>query len=222
MTKRSKYKEKKVQQDEVATVRYRPRTAAQGRYLDAIDSSFITFGLGPAGTGKTFCAVAYATRQLVESKISRIVVTRPTVEVGESLGFLPGELEDKYNPYIEPIRDILEELIGYSYVEYLLKHKRIVASPLGFMRGKTFNDSIVLLDEAQNTNPEQMKMFLTRMGRNSKLIINGDEDQSDIRGLNGLTDATRRLKDLAGVSYATFERSDIVRHDLIQAILDRY
>ncbi|MDR0780424.1 MAG: PhoH family protein [Pseudomonadales bacterium] len=199
------------------------RTPAQQRYIDAIKHHCLTFGIGPAGTGKSYCAGALAAEALESGRIERIILTRPAVEAGENLGFLPGELQDKYAVYIEAFRDILNERLGPGVVDYCLRHGRIVGAPLAYMRGKTFNDNtFVILDEAQNTTPTQIKMFLTRIGENAKVVINGDIRQSDIRGPNGLADALDRLCGLPGVHIHTFERDDIVRSGLVRHILDRY
>lgn len=199
------------------------RTPAQQHYINAIKTNPLTFGIGPAGTGKSYCAGALAAEALESGRIERIILTRPAVEAGEQLGFLPGELEDKYAVYIEAFRDILIERLGRGVVDYCLRHGRIVGAPLAYMRGKTFNDNtFVILDEAQNTTPAQMKMFLTRIGENAKVVINGDIRQSDIRGPNGLADAIERVRGLPGVHVHSFERADIVRSGLVRDILDRY
>jgi phosphate starvation-inducible PhoH-like protein len=199
------------------------RSPAQQRYIDAIEQHPLTFGIGPAGTGKSYCAGALAAEALESGRIERIILTRPAVEAGESLGFLPGELEEKYAVYIDAFRDILNERLGPGVVDYCLRHGRIVGAPLAYMRGKTFaNNTFVILDEAQNTTPAQMKMFLTRIGEHAKVVINGDVNQSDIRGANGLADALDRLRGLPGVHIHAFTREDIVRSALVRHILDRY
>jgi len=199
------------------------RTPAQQSYINAIKTHCLTFGIGPAGTGKSYCAGALAAEALESGRIERIILTRPAVEAGENLGFLPGEVEDKYAVYIDAFRDILNERLGPGVVDYCLRHGRIVGAPLAYMRGKTFNNNTyVILDEAQNTTPTQMKMFLTRIGEDSKVVINGDINQSDIRGPNGLEDALQRLGGLPGVHIHRFERDDIVRSGLVRHILDRY
>lgn len=199
------------------------RTAAQQAYINAIKHHCLTFGIGPAGTGKSYCAGALAAEALESGRIERIILTRPAVEAGEQLGFLPGELEEKYAVYIDAFRDILNERLGRGVVDYCLRHGRIVGAPLAYMRGKTFNENtFVILDEAQNTTPAQMKMFLTRIGENSKVVINGDVRQSDIRGPNGLEDAVARVQGLPGVHIHSFEREDIVRSGMVRHILDRY
>ena len=201
----------------------KPRTAAQRKYINAIRHHCLTFGLGPAGTGKSYCAGALAAEYLQAGQIERIIITRPAVEAGEKLGFLPGDLDDKFAAYIDAFRDILNERLGEGTVNYNLRHGRIVAAPLAFMRGKTFKDgTFVILDEAQNTSPEQMKMFLTRIGEDSKVVINGDINQSDIQGPNGLADAVNRMKDLRQIYIHEFDRDDIVRSGLVREIIDRY
>lgn len=199
------------------------RTPAQQRYINAIQTHCLTFGVGPAGTGKSYCAAALAAEALEAGRIERIILTRPAVEAGEQLGFLPGAIDEKFAVYIEAFRDILNERLGAGTVNYNLRHGRIVAAPLAFMRGKTFGaDTFVVLDEAQNTSIAQMKMFLTRIGEDCKVVINGDINQSDIRGPNGLADAISRVGGLAGVHIHQFDRDDIVRSGLVRALIDRY
>ncbi len=199
------------------------QTPAQQQYINAIRNHCLTFGTGPAGTGKSYCAGALAAEALESGRIERIILTRPAVEAGENLGFLPGEVEDKYAVYIDAFRDILNERLGSGVVDYCLRHGRIVGAPLAYMRGKTFsNNTFVILDEAQNTTPAQMKMFLTRIGEHAKVVINGDIRQSDLRGPNGLEDAINKVKGLPGVYIHTFERGDIVRSGLVRKIMDRY
>lgn len=201
----------------------RAKTKAQQEYIHAINSHSLTFGIGPAGTGKSYCAGALAAEALESGRIERIILTRPAVEAGEHLGFLPGELDAKFSVYIDAFRDILNERLGAGTVDYCLRHGRIVAAPLAYMRGKTFNSkTFVILDEAQNTTPAQMKMFLTRIGEDCKVVINGDINQSDIRGPNGLADAINRLDGLSTVYVHEFAREDIVRSGLVRDIIDRY
>lgn len=201
----------------------RAKTQAQQEYINAIKTHTLTFGIGPAGTGKSYCAGGLAAEALEAGTIERIILTRPAVEAGESLGFLPGDLDEKFSVYIDAFRDILNERLGAGTVDYCLRHGRIVAAPLAFMRGKTFNDkTFVILDEAQNTSVAQMKMFLTRIGEGCKVVINGDINQSDIRGKNGLSDAINLLDDLPDVYIHEFEREDIVRSGLVRDIIDRY
>lgn len=200
-----------------------PKTAAQRKYINAIKHHNLTFGLGPAGTGKSYCAGALAAEALESGKIERIILTRPAVETGEKLGFLPGSLDEKFSVYIDAFRDILNERLGGGTVEYCIRHGRIVAAPLAYMRGKTFDENtFVVLDEAQNTSVAQMKMFLTRIGENSKVVVNGDIRQSDICGHNGLEDAVNKLSGLHGVHIHEFEYQDIVRSGLVKDIVDRY
>lgn len=199
------------------------KNSAQQQYINAIQNHALTFGIGPAGTGKSYCAGALAAEALESGRIERIILTRPAVESGENLGFLPGDLNEKFSVYIDAFRDILNERLGAGTVDYCLRHGRIVAAPLAFMRGKTFNSkTFVILDEAQNTSVAQMKMFLTRIGEDCKVVINGDVQQSDIRGPNGLEDAVRRLGGLSSVYIHSFEREDIVRSGLVRDIIDRY
>jgi len=199
------------------------RSKSQETYIQAIKRNSITFGIGPAGTGKSYCAGALAAEALQSGRIERIILTRPAVEAGENLGFLPGDINEKYAAYIDAFRDILNERLGAGTVNYLLRHGRIVAAPLAFMRGKTFQeDTFVILDEAQNTTPSQMKMFLTRIGEDCKVVINGDVKQSDIAGPNGLADSIERLQNLPSVYIHEFERADIVRSGLVRAVIDRY
>ncbi len=201
----------------------RPQNPAQERYIHAIKNYCLTFGLGPAGTGKSYCAGALAAEALESGRIERIILTRPAVEAGESLGFLPGDVNEKFGVYIDAFRDILNDRLGAGTVDYCLRHGRIVAAPLAFMRGKTFNENtFVILDEAQNTTPAQMKMFLTRIGEDCKVVINGDVAQSDIRGANGLSDSVEKLRGLRRVFVHEFAHEDIVRSGLVKDIIDRY
>lgn len=199
------------------------KTLAQENYIKAIRQHCLTLGLGPAGTGKSYCAAALAAEALESGKIERIILTRPAIEAGEQLGFLPGSVDEKFAVYIDAFRDILNERLGAGTVNYCIRHGRIVAAPLAFMRGKTFDEgTFVILDEAQNTSPAQMKMFLTRIGEDCKVVINGDIRQSDIRGPNGLRDAVEKLRELAGVYIHHFDYEDIVRSGLVKSIIDRY
>jgi len=199
------------------------KTQAQGHYLCALDSSELIFAIGPAGTGKTYCAAAYAADLLQRGEIERIIVTRPNIEVGSGMGFLPGELEEKYAPYLEPFRAIMiERMGGPSQYEFALKAKTILPKPLGFMRGETFDNAFVILDEAQNTTPAEMKMFLTRIGKNCTVVVDGDPDQCDLAGSSGLMDAVHRLEGLPGVSVVEFVEDDIVRSGLVKLILCAY
>lgn len=200
-----------------------PQTDNQARYLNSIKTNDVTLGLGPAGTGKTYVATAWAADQIATRQYGKLIITRPAIEAGEdSIGFLPGDMGEKMAPYMRPIFDVLNERIGSSHVEGMVASGRIEIAPLGFLRGWTFKDAIVILDEAQNTTPQMMKMFLTRLGEGSKLIVNGDIRQTDIKGMNGLYDAKKRLDGLTGVGQITFTRDDIVRHGLVREIIDRY
>jgi phosphate starvation-inducible PhoH-like protein len=219
--------EEEAQQNEVRHVErkikpLRALTEAQGQYLCAIQTKQITFGIGPAGTGKSYCAVGFAADQLREKKIEKIYLTRPGVEAGESFGFLPGILEEKYAVYLDPVREILYKRLGKSATEYHIKRGNIAGKPLAFMRGSTFDDAIVILDEAQNCSVEQMKMFLSRIGQNCKFIIDGDGDQTDIKTKSGLMDAVQRLKHISDIGVVKFTIDDIVRNGLIKEILLSY
>jgi phosphate starvation-inducible PhoH-like protein len=201
-----------------------PRTPGQKSYVDAIASHDIVFALGPAGTGKTYLAVACAVAALRTGAFRRLVLTRPAVEAGEHLGFLPGDLRAKVNPYLRPLYDALEDLIDFDEVQRSLARDVIEVAPLAYMRGRTLDRSFIILDEAQNTTPEQMKMFLTRMGRSSKVVVTGDATQVDLpRGArSGLLHSKDILKGVAGIAFVTLGRPDIVRHPLVQEIVDAY
>jgi len=198
------------------------RNYAQGAYLDSLRRNQITFAIGPAGTGKSYIATAYAAEQLYYKKIDKIVVTRPAVEAEEELGFLPGDLNEKYAPYLAPIRDIFDKLLGKSFVEYCLKTGAIEPIPIGFMRGRTFDNAICLIDESQNSTPGQMKLILSRIGENCQYIIDGDVTQKDISGESGLTDAIRKLEHIPSVEVITFLNQDIVRSSLCKKIIQAY
>jgi phosphate starvation-inducible PhoH-like protein len=200
----------------------RALTEAQGHYLTSITNNIITFAIGPAGTGKTYISGGYASDQLKEGNVEQIIITRPGVEAGKDWGALPGELEDKFAPFFEPFMDVLNERLGKSQTEYYMKRGVIQAKPLEFMRGKTFKNAIVILDEAQNTTPEQMKLFLTRIGENCKVIIDGDIAQKDIRGKSGLEDAINRLKGIPSIRVVEFEVDDIVRSGIVRDIIEAY
>ena len=202
----------------------RPRTPTQAAYLDNIAAHDISFGIGPAGTGKTYLAVACAVDALERSAVQRIVLTRPAVEAGEKLGFLPGDLGQKVDPYLRPLYDALYDLMGFDRVQKAFERNAIEIAPLAFMRGRTLNNAFVILDEAQNTTPEQMKMFLTRIGFGAKAVVTGDVSQIDLpKGqLSGLIDAERVLKRIKGISVTRFTSADVVRHPLIARIVDAY
>lgn len=195
---------------------------SQKRYISAIKSFELTFATGPAGTGKTWLCGALAAQALTEGVIDKIIITRPAVEAGESLGFLPGEIEDKFDPFLQPFRDVLNERLGKSYVEYLMKMGRIEAAPLAYMRGRTFKRAFVILDEGQNTTPNQMKLFLTRIGQECKVVVNGDIRQKDINGVSGLEDAIKRVSHIPSVKCVRFTREDVVRSGLVQEIVEAY
>ncbi|MFM2426855.1 MAG: PhoH-like protein [Pseudomonadota bacterium] len=215
--------------DDVATLQtrrtdLRPRTPTQTAYLDNIAEHDISFGIGPAGTGKTYLAVACAVDALERSAVQRIVLTRPAVEAGEKLGFLPGDLGQKVDPYLRPLYDALYDLMGYDRVQKAFERNAIEIAPLAFMRGRTLNNAFIILDEAQNTTPEQMKMFLTRIGFGAKAVVTGDVSQIDLpKGqLSGLIDAERVLKRVKGISVTRFTTADVVRHPLVARIVDAY
>ena len=201
-----------------------PRTVMQRRYLDAIDRNDLVFGIGPAGTGKTYLAVAMAVQALVSKKVTRIVLTRPAVEAGEKLGFLPGTLKEKIDPYLRPLYDALYDMLEGDRVEKLLERTAIEVAPLAFMRGRTLNDSFIILDEAQNSTSEQMKMVLTRQGFNSKMVVTGDITQIDLPHgrRSGLLDAADILRGVEGISFVRFDERDVVRHPLVQRIVRAY
>ena len=202
----------------------RARTHNQGQYLDNIAAHDITFGIGPAGTGKTYLAVACAVDALERSAVQRIVLTRPAVEAGERLGFLPGDMNQKIDPYLRPLYDALYELMGFERVQKAFERQQIEVAPLGFMRGRTLNHAFIILDEAQNTTPEQMKMFLTRIGFGSKAVVTGDISQIDLprAQLSGLVDAERVMKRVKGIAITRLTSADVVRHPLVARIVDAY
>ena len=202
----------------------RGRTPTQNLYLDNIATHDITFGIGPAGTGKTYLAVACAVDALERSAVQRIVLTRPAVEAGERLGFLPGDLAQKVDPYLRPLYDALYELMGYDKVQRAFERNAIEIAPLAFMRGRTLNNAFVILDEAQNTTPEQMKMFLTRIGFGARAVVTGDVSQVDLPkgAMSGLVDAERVLKRVKGIAVTRFTSADVVRHPLVARIVDAY
>jgi phosphate starvation-inducible PhoH-like protein len=201
-----------------------PKSANQRRYLEAIEQYDMVFSIGPAGTGKTYLAVAMAVAALVSKNVSRIVLARPAVEAGERLGFLPGTLQEKIDPYLRPLYDALYDLLEHDKVDRYLEKNIIEIAPIAFMRGRTLNDSFVILDEAQNTTSEQMKMFVTRLGFNSKAVITGDITQIDLPGArrSGLLEAIDILKNVDGLAFVYFDESDVVRHHLVQRIIRAY
>ena len=201
-----------------------PRSPNQRKYVEAIEQSDITFGLGPAGTGKTYLAVAMAVSALMAKKVSRIILVRPAVEAGERLGFLPGSLQEKVDPYLRPLYDALYDLLDQEKVDKLLERNVIEVAPLAFMRGRTLSDAFIIMDEAQNTTMEQMKMFVTRLGANSKAVITGDLTQTDLPNpkKSGLLEALHVLDGVEGIRFCHFEDVDVVRHSLVQRIVRAY
>ena len=201
-----------------------PRSVNQRKYVEAIEQMDMVFGVGPAGTGKTYLAVAMAVAAIVAKRVSRIVLVRPAVEAGERLGFLPGTLQEKVDPYLRPLYDALYDLLDPEKVDKMLEKNVIEVAPLAFMRGRTLNDAFIIMDEAQNTTVEQMKMFLTRMGNNSKAVITGDITQIDLPNprKSGLVDAINVLDGVEGISFCHFEEGDVVRHALVQRIVRAY
>lgn len=202
----------------------KPRSKNQQIYVDRILSHDINFGVGPAGTGKTYLAVACAVDALIKDQVNRIILVRPAIEAGERLGFLPGDLTEKINPYLRPLYDALYEMLTFEYVEKLLSKNIIEIAPLAYMRGRTLNDAFIILDESQNTTEEQMKMFLTRIGFKSKVVITGDVTQIDlVQGKrSGLLHVIDILKEVAGISFTFFNSKDVVRHPLVQKIIEAY
>ncbi|NLH49721.1 MAG: PhoH family protein [Myxococcales bacterium] len=201
-----------------------PKSIHQKMYIDAIRNNDIVFGVGPAGTGKTYLAMAMAVSHLVKGEVDRIILVRPAVEAGEKLGFLPGDIAEKVNPYLRPLYDALHEMMPYEKVQRLIDRQIIEVAPLAFMRGRTLNDSFVILDEAQNSTPEQMKMFLTRLGFHSKAVITGDDTQIDLPNgqVSGLVIVQSILRDLDGIVFVRFDETDVVRHRLVQRIIVAY
>ncbi len=201
----------------------RCKTVGQRYYVNAIKKNTLVFGVGPAGTGKTYLAVAMAVAAYKAGEVQRIILTRPAIEAGEKLGFLPGDLQEKVDPYLRPLYDALQELFGVDSYETLIERGIIELAPLAYMRGRTLSDAFVILDEAQNTTDEQMKMFLTRLGENSKMVVNGDLTQIDLpKGECGLKNAVEILKDIEGVSVCHLTEKDVVRHELVQKIVLAY
>jgi phosphate starvation-inducible PhoH-like protein len=204
--------------------RVNPKSTNQRRYLEAIEKYDIVFGVGPAGTGKTYLAMAQAVSYLLAKKVSRIILARPAVEAGEKLGFLPGDLQEKVNPYLRPLYDALYDMMDVERATRLVERGTIEVAPIAFMRGRTLNDAFVILDEAQNTTSEQMKMFLTRLGFGSKAVVTGDITQIDLPhpGKSGLVEALKIVKDIEGIGFIYFDERDVVRHKLVQQIVKAY
>ncbi len=202
----------------------KPKTVGQSRYVDSIKDNTIVFGIGPAGTGKTYLAVALAVRAFKAHEVQRIILTRPAVEAGEKLGFLPGDLQNKVDPYLRPLYDALFDMMGSEAFQRNMERGCIEVAPLAYMRGRTLDDSFIILDEAQNTTPEQMKMFLTRLGFNSKMVITGDITQIDLPDAkrSGLVEAVKILKNIDGIAINRFSEKDVVRHRLVQDIVKAY
>lgn len=202
----------------------KPKTLGQKSYVDSIRKNLVTFGIGPAGTGKTYLAVALAAFYLKNREVERIILTRPAVEAGEKLGFLPGDLQEKIDPYLRPLYDALADMFGYDQFQKMIDRNIIEVAPLAYMRGRTLEESFIILDEAQNTTREQMKMFLTRMGNHSRVVVNGDATQIDLvdRRMSGLTEAEKILKDVRGVGMVYFSDEDVVRHDMVGRIIRAY
>lgn len=202
----------------------KPKTVGQSKYVESIKKNTITFGVGPAGTGKTYLAVALAVRAFKAHEVQRIILTRPAVEAGEKLGFLPGDLQNKVDPYLRPLYDALFDMMGAEAFQRNMERGCIEVAPLAYMRGRTLDDSFIILDEAQNTTPEQMKMFLTRLGFNSKMVITGDVTQIDLPDSkrSGLVEATKILKNIDGIAINRFTEKDVVRHRLVQDIVRAY
>lgn len=202
----------------------RPKTLGQKSYINAINKNSITLGVGPAGTGKTYLAVAMAVKAYKSHDITRIILTRPAVEAGEKLGFLPGDLQNKVDPYLRPLYDALFDMLGMESTQRLLEKQVIEVAPLAYMRGRTLDDAFIILDEAQNTSREQMKMFLTRMGTGSRVVVTGDVTQIDLpdKSKSGLVDALHVLKNVEGIARIYFTEKDVVRHHLVQEIIKAY
>lgn len=202
----------------------KPKTPNQKKLVDAIHRNDLVFALGPAGTGKTYISVALAVKALKNKEVKKIIITRPAVEAGETLGFLPGDLKEKIDPYLRPVYDALDDMIPYEKLKYYQENRIIEIAPLAYMRGRTLNDAFILLDEAQNTSPMQIKMFLTRMGPNSKVIINGDLSQIDLpkHTRSGLHEAIDILHHVKGISFVHFASKDVIRHKIVKDIIDAY
>ena len=202
----------------------KPKTVGQKQYVDSIRKNLVTFGIGPAGTGKTYLAVALASYYLKNREVERIILTRPAVEAGEKLGFLPGDLQEKIDPYLRPLYDALADMFGYDQFQKMVTRNIIEVAPLAYMRGRTLEESFIILDEAQNTTKEQMKMFLTRMGNHSRVVVNGDVTQIDLvdRKMSGLIEAQKVLQNVRGLGMVYFTDEDVVRHDMVGRIIRAY
>lgn len=202
----------------------KPKTTNQKKLVEEVAKNDLVFALGPSGTGKTYVSVAIAVKALKNKEVKKIIITRPAVEAGENLGFLPGDLKEKIDPYLRPVYDALDDMIPFEKLKYYQENRIIEIAPLAYMRGRTLNDAFILLDEAQNTSPMQIKMFLTRMGPNSKVIINGDLSQIDLplHTKSGLKEAVKILKDVKGISFVHFTSKDVIRHKIVKDIIDAY
>ena len=200
------------------------KTPNQKKLVEAVKKSDLVFAIGPAGTGKTYISVALAVRAMKNKEIKKIIITRPAVEAGENLGFLPGDLKEKIDPYLRPVYDALDDMIPFEKLKYYQENRIIEIAPLAYMRGRTLNDAFILLDEAQNTNAMQIKMFLTRIGPNSKVIVNGDQSQVDLprHQKSGLIEAIGVLKDVKGITFVEFNSRDVIRHKIVKDIIDAY
>ncbi len=221
--------ERTEEEEEVVLITHRrraiaPRTKTQKRYIEAIRKNDVVFGVGPAGTGKTYLAMAMALSHLKEQKVNKIILTRPAVEAGEKLGFLPGTIAEKVDPYLRPLYDALYDMVDYDKAMYMLERNIIEIAPLAFMRGRTLNDAFIILDEAQNATREQMKMFLTRIGFGSKVVVTGDITQIDLpkKEHSGLVEALRILKGIEGIDFVWFSQDDVVRHPIVARIISAY
>lgn len=202
----------------------KPKNINQKKLVEAVSKEDLVFALGPSGTGKTYISVALAVQALKNKEVKKIIITRPAVEAGENLGFLPGDLKEKIDPYLRPVYDALDDMIPFEKLKYYQEKRIIEIAPLGYMRGRTLNDAFILLDEAQNTSPMQIKMFLTRMGPNSKVIINGDLSQVDLphHTKSGLNEAVKILKQVKGISFVNFTSKDVIRHKIVKDVIDAY
>lgn len=202
----------------------KPKTSNQKKLVEAIAKNDLVFALGPSGTGKTYVSVAMAVKALKNKEVKKIIITRPAVEAGENLGFLPGDLKEKVDPYLRPVYDALDDMIPFEKLKYYQENRIIEIAPLAYMRGRTLNDAFILLDEAQNTSPMQIKMFLTRMGPNSKVIVNGDLSQIDLpqHTKSGLKEVVKILKEVKGISFINFTSKDVIRHKIVKDIIDAY